>query len=145
MSRARIGELLCHMVPLTGHDVDEILQEQRVTPKRFGEVAIALGMCRPEHVWQAWATQHSDEIEGVDLELVGIDSQAITAMTADTARRLNCVPVRQVDDTLIVATGRSTAESTVSLSQALGRRVKLVVADDAQVALMLDRYYPDAH
>ena len=40
--KPRIGELLSQMVPLDGQDVDEILQEQGVTRRRFGEIADVL-------------------------------------------------------------------------------------------------------
>src|SRR5439155_6477219 len=58
--RARIGELLSRMVPLSGHDVEEILQEQSATRRRFGEIALAWGLCKPEHVWDAWGQQSTD-------------------------------------------------------------------------------------
>ena len=93
----RIGELLRRLVPMTAHDVDEVLQEQRGTPRRFGEVAISLGLCRPEHVWKAWATQTSDTVEKVDLNVVGIDAQATAKLSSDVAMRSarsSCAPAR---------------------------------------------------
>ena len=55
--RARIGELLSRIVPLSGHDVEEILEEQSANRRKFGEIALAWGLCRPEHVWDAWCQQ----------------------------------------------------------------------------------------
>ena len=55
-SRARIGELLRKMVPLSRHDIEEILQEQTSTRRRFGDIALAWGLVKPEHVWeQIWS------------------------------------------------------------------------------------------
>src|SRR5439155_13147358 len=85
--RARFGELLSRMVPLSGHDVEEILQEQNANRRRFGEIALAWGLCRPEHVWDAWAQQNADGNELVDLEQIGIDAQAAAMLSPDDARR----------------------------------------------------------
>ncbi|HEY0009115.1 MAG TPA: hypothetical protein VGB55_10365, partial [Tepidisphaeraceae bacterium] len=53
----RIGQILSRSVPLTEHDLEEILQEQKVTRQRFGDAALALGMVQPKHVWDAWMQQ----------------------------------------------------------------------------------------
>ena len=77
LQNARFGELLGRMVELTGHDVEEILNEQEVTHRRFGEIAMSWGLCRPEHVWHAWASQVSEEGTRIDLDDFGVDSQAL--------------------------------------------------------------------
>src|SRR5438046_1826862 len=87
--RARIGELLSRMVPLSGHDVEEILQEQSATRRRFGEIALAWGLCRPEHVWDAWCQQSENGTETVDLDKIGIDSQAAAMLPAALANPTN--------------------------------------------------------
>ena len=45
--RARMGELLSRMVPLSGHDVEEILEEQNSNRRKFGEIALSgdIGSC----------------------------------------------------------------------------------------------------
>ena len=82
MSRMRIGQLLEQMGKLSGHDVDEILHEQSSpgVRKSFGEIALIWGLCRPEHIWKAWADQLSDGLERIDLETFGIDSQAVSRL-----------------------------------------------------------------
>ena len=87
MQRQKIGELLMRLVPLSRHDVDEILQEQRATQLRFGETAISMGLCRPEHVWRAWCGQSTDEVEQVDLDEVGVDAQATPLIPREIAMR----------------------------------------------------------
>src|SRR5438067_12476710 len=102
--RARFGELLSRMVPLSGHDVEEILQEQNSNRKRFGEIALAWGLCRPEHVWDAWCQQTADGREVVDLEQIGVDAQAAALLPADTARQLHAIPIRMAGDAVLIAT-----------------------------------------
>src|SRR4051812_44877540 len=72
----RIGEILSQMVSLSHHDIDEILVEQRSTPRRFGEIAISMGLCQAEHVWKAISGQSSETPMFVDLDAFGVDTQA---------------------------------------------------------------------
>src|SRR5687767_9264679 len=92
--RVRIGELLSQMVPLSGHDIDEILQEQEATHRRFGEIAISWGLCQPEHVWTAWCAQLKTDAQRIDLDVAGIDAQAAVLLPGDVARRWHVIPVR---------------------------------------------------
>ena len=64
MQRQKIGDLLKRLVPLSAHDVDEILHEQRHSQQRFGETAIAMGLCRPEHVWRRGAGRARTRFSG---------------------------------------------------------------------------------
>ena len=102
----RIGELLSQLVPLSGHDIEEILHEQSATRKPFGDIALAMGLCRPEHVWKAWCGQLLIDASPrrIDLDRLGIDAQATSCIPQELASRLNIVPVRVLGDLLIVAT-----------------------------------------
>ena len=68
MNRMRIGELLGQMGKLSGHDIDEILQEQSATGHRFGDIALTWGLVQPEHIWTAWCSQLQGKTDPVDLE-----------------------------------------------------------------------------
>src|SRR5690606_33165915 len=103
MGRDRIGQLLRQMVPLSEHDIEEILHEQAHSGRRFGEIAMEWGLCESEHVWRAWCDQTGDELEHVDLDRLGIDAQAIEALPRDVATRCRAVPLRRFDDLLIIA------------------------------------------
>ena len=143
MGRMRIGELLKQIVPLNDHDVDEILNEQEANGQRFGEVALSLGVCTPEHVWKAWCDQLTTELESVDLDQVGIDAQAIVHVPADVASQFRAIPLRASAEELVVATADpSFRQALTELPRRLGRRVKFVLADAAQVDRALRTYYP---
>src|SRR5829696_10222689 len=101
--RARSGELLSRMVPLSGHDVEEILQEQSNNRRKFGEIALAWGLCRPEHVWDAWCQQSDHEHHLLDLEKIGVDARAAVLIPAEVARNLGVIPVRVASDCALVA------------------------------------------
>jgi hypothetical protein len=142
--RARIGELLSRMVPLSGHDVEEILQEQACNRRRFGEIALSWGLCRPEHVWDAWVQQSSDGTEKVDHEKIGIDSQATALLPGEMARRLGVIPVRAANDAVLIATSDTAPEHAAeALATQVHRRIKFVHADRDQLQRMIDLYYPE--
>lgn len=143
MKRARMGELLSRMVPLSGHDVEEILQEQASNRRRFGEIALSWGLCRPEHIWDAWCQQSADGAETVDLEKIGIDTQAAALLHGEVARALGVIPLRVAGDAVLVATSDSTPKDAAqTLSASLHGRITFVRADQQQLNLMIERYYP---
>jgi hypothetical protein len=107
-----LGELLGRLVNLSRHDVDEILEEQSSTHHRFGEIALSWGLCAPEHVWQAWCDQLLQQVQKVDLEKLGVDSQAAAMISSDLARRLNVIPIRCLGRQLIVAVAGGTDQNT---------------------------------
>ena len=140
---ARIGELLSRMVPLSGHDVEEILQEQTSSRRKFGEIALSWGLCRPEHVWDAWCQQSSQEGETLDLERIGVDARAAALLPAGLARELRAIPVRVAGDVALVAVDRMLSEQSIALlSEALHRRIKIARADAHQLTAMIESYYP---
>jgi len=139
------GECLAKLVRLSAHDVSEIMEHQAATRRKFGEIALAWGLCRPQHIWQAWWAQLSTDTPRVDLTRIGVDAQAVAHLPADLAVQFRAVPLRCHEDQLVVATseggvGRASAE----LPQLLGKHVKFVVADPAQLDEAIAAYYPTA-
>jgi hypothetical protein len=143
MQRQKIGEMLKRLVPLSTHDVDEILHEQRGSNMRFGETAISMGMCRPEHVWRAWCGQSSDEIQQVDLDDVGIDAQATLLIPREIAMRFGVIPLRVSEGALLVATSDVCfEEAVVALPPLVELKLKFVLAPQHQIQQALAHYYP---
>ena len=139
----RIGELLTRMSELTEHDVEEILHEQLRTRRRFGHIALEWGFCAPQHVWQAWCMQLIERREHVDLEEIGIDTQAIAEVPPELAHHCQIVPLRLFEDELIVARCENApANLEEYLRERLGRNIRFVLADEKQIKQSLVRYYP---
>jgi len=143
IQRSRIGELLSRIVPLSVHDVEEILQEQSGTHRRFGEIALAWGLCQPEHVWNAWCRQLAQGVERVDLHKIGIDSQAIALVPEQVARELKVLPVRVAEGVIIMATAEAdTTELETELAGRVKHQMMFVRADANQLREMIEIYYP---
>jgi hypothetical protein len=147
MPAKRIGEILSRLVPLSLHDVEEILSEQSARPtRRFGDIGLSLGLCRPEHVWRAWTAQLSESPRPIDLDELGIDAQAMSHVSAEVARLLRVIPVRALGDEIVIATESA---NLLAVAHALAQsvRLKLIVvaaADPAQLARAIEHYYPIA-
>ena len=141
--RPRIGEILRRSVPLSRQDVDEILEDQKTTRRRFGEIALSWGLCQPEHLWSAWCDQLTDNLQRVNLQELGIDAQAAALISQEDARKLRVVPVRMSEtEVIIVADAPLTDPSHDALKVILGRQVKLVLTSAQQLDQALEDYYP---
>ncbi len=144
-SRPRIGELLSEMVDLSGHDVEEILNEQHTTHRRFGEIALSWGLCQPEHIRSAWCRQVQDAAgcETVDLDRDGIDAQAVSLLPAELARTFRAVPIRASDAEIVVASDVPLSErARDQLGRLLKKHVKFVIAAKRQIDAAIKVYYP---
>lgn len=138
----RMGELLTQHVPLTPLDVEEVLAEQGGTSRSFGEVALELGLCTPQHVWRAWVAQLAEGERRVDLDRVGIDAQAIAVLPPDVAIEFEVVPVRLIDDVLVVATtAERLAHARVHLPGRVGRSVRFAIAEADDVSRSIEVCY----
>lgn len=142
MPNRLFGEYLARVVHLSGHDVAEILEDQAASGRRFGEIALAWGLCQPEHVWEAWAHQLAHHTPHVNLRSIGVDVQATAAVPARLARRYRAIPIRTVGETLVVAVDESTVgPAAVRLPAILRRKMHFVVAPPDQIDAALDTYY----
>lgn len=145
MSHALFGQLLGRIVPLSEHDVEEILQEQKGTRRRFGEIAMAWGLCESHHIWKAWCRQTGDRLERIDLGHVGIDTQAMSYITRQTAMCHTAIPVRSFTDLLVVAVADPAVTGAVEAELAdLGRQIKFVLADPAEIEFAIVTHYRPA-
>jgi type IV pilus assembly protein PilB len=137
-----MGELLGKLVELSHHDVEEILQEQRSSRSRFGDIAVAWGLCQPQHVWKAWYDQLSSELQRVDLAQCGIDAQATACVPREIAVEFHVIPVRLTQDEIVLATDEcSCARALCELPRRLGKQVKFVLADSLQIDRAIKQYY----
>jgi type IV pilus assembly protein PilB len=147
MGHLRMGQLLEQMGKLSSHDIDEILHEQLSGGPRkpFGEIALTWGLCEPSHIWQAWINQLNGELDHINLREIGVDAQAVAMLRPELALRFGAVPVRVVEDEVVIAVSDpSSAAVLQSLHDALHTRAHFVLADAKEIAEMIARYYPQA-
>ncbi len=138
---ARIGELLGRVTPLSDHDVSEILETQGGTRRRFGDIAIAWGLCKPQQVWWAWAEQCATDRKPVDLTTCGIDSAAVTMLPHLMAEMLCVIAIRGSEDELIIAAASPADELRDELSRHVQKRCRIVLADATQIRAAIAQHY----
>ena len=142
MSGKRIGERLSNLVPLSGHDIEEILSEQGSTGKRFGDIAIELGLCLPEHIWRAWSSQLADSPQKVDIDSFGIDAQAISHLPHQLAVRYHAMPLRVLDDVVVIAVDEAVyPQAAKELLALLKGKAQFVLSSHTQIARAIRSYY----
>lgn len=142
MSGKRIGERLSHLIPLSSHDIEEILAEQGATGRRFGDIALRMGLCRPEHIWAVWRDQLAECPQRVNLNEFGIDAQAVAHVSRELATRFHVVPVRVLNDEIVLAVDESAfPEVAGELASMLHDKVQFVFSSHQQIASALRTYY----
>jgi type IV pilus assembly protein PilB len=145
MTRPRFGEALARFVSLTPHDVSEILEDQSSSRRRFGEIALAFGLCKPQHVWRAWWAQLSGAPERIELDTVGIDAQALAFLPRALAVEYSVIPIRASGSQVVMAAAEG---SLMRAMEELPRRVKFqlkfVLADADQIHRAIEKYYSNA-
>ncbi len=139
----KIGQLLSQIVPLSDHDVEDILQEQKSTRQRFGDAAMALGMVQPEHIWKAWIRQLEEGDAEIDLDQTGVDTQALHHVPATVVRHLRLIPVRVSDHEIVLASDRRLDDITrQQVQKQIAERAIFVLASPTQVERAIARHYP---
>jgi type IV pilus assembly protein PilB len=143
MSRQRFGEVLGRFVDLSPHDVSEILEDQSSSRRRFGEIALAFGLCQPQHVWRAWWSQLSGAPERVDLDAIGVDVQCLAHLPRALAVEYNVIPLRAAGDQVVIAAAEgSLMRATEELPRRVKMQLKFVLADNRQIQKAIRTYYP---
>ena len=142
MARPRFGEVLGRFVPLSSHDVSEILEDQSSSRRRFGEIALAFGLCKPQHVWRAWWAQLSGAPERVDLNAIGVDAQSLTYLPRVLAIEYNVIPLRASGSQVVLAVAEgSLMRATEELPRRVKIQLKFVLADARQIREAIESYY----
>ena len=139
---AKFGQMLSRFVPMSAHDIHEILDEQATCRRKFGEIALSWNLCRPDHVWRAWCAQLAQEPQYVVLDEIGVDTQAMTAVAYSIAREFSVLPLRLLDDELVVATAEAHHDRALKmLPDAIKRSVRFVLADESAILTAIQTNY----
>jgi type IV pilus assembly protein PilB len=135
-----LGSLLINRGLLTVDQVKQAFEEQQLTGKRLGEIVVAHGWVTPQDLAQALAEQNG--LEYVDLAETDLDHEAAMLLPKELALRYQAVPVRFVEDDLLVAVADPTDIGRADdLRLALGHNVRLGVSAPADLERAIKRLY----
>lgn len=128
----QIGEILVEQGVLTPLQLDEALQRQRLTGDMLGRVLVTMGYCEEQNIIEALGVQSG--MERVDLTKIKIQENVIRLITADVARFYNIIPVREVDDAIVVAMADPLNIQVLDdLRQITGREIRGAVSNPTDV------------
>ena len=121
--------------------VKQAFEEQRLTGKRLGEIVVAHKWVTSAELAQALAEQAG--LEYVDLSETEPEAEAATLLQKDLAFRYQAVPVRFLnDDLLLVAVADPTDIGRADdLRLALGHNVRLAVSDPGDLERTIKKLY----
>src|SRR5436190_6731618 len=136
-----LGALLINRGLLTVEQVKLAFEEQRLTGRRLGEIAVGHGWVTGADLAKALADQFG--VEYVDLSEVEPDRDAATLLQKELAFRYQAVPVRFLDeDLLLVAVADPTDVGRADdLRLALGHNVRLAVSEPADLERTIKKLY----
>jgi type IV pilus assembly protein PilB len=136
-----LGSLLINRGLLSVDQVKQAFEEQRLTGRRIGEIAVGHGWVTGADLARALADQFG--LEFVDLSETEPDRDAATLLQKELAFRYEAIPVRFLaNDLLLVAVADPTDVGRADdLRLALGHNVKLAVAEPGDLERTIKKLY----
>lgn len=139
----RIGDILVELGVLTEHMREEILDEQRIVGKPFGELAERMFGVDPAQIEDAWARQY-EQIAGVfSFDGARIDPAATACVTARQAWQFKLLPVRFEHGELMIATTRENLPRALRFAATqLGEVCFFVTTTPEELTQRLQKVFP---
>jgi type IV pilus assembly protein PilB len=136
-----LGSLLINQGHLTVDQVKQAFEEQTLTGRRLGEIVVDHGWVSSTDLARALA--HQAGLEYVDLSETEPDPAAAVLLQKDLAFRYQAVPVRFVDDDLLLVAVADPSDvgRADDLRLALGHNVRLVVSDPGDLERTIKKLY----
>ena len=136
----KIGEILIEQGLITQTQLNEALQEQKLTGEKLGEILIKKGLISQEELERCLTKQRG--IAQFDLSNYIIELAVVKLIPEEFAQKYKLVPVFLVENTLTVA---MSDPSNVFIIDELQRITKLIIepvmAPELEIKKALDQYY----
>ncbi|MEO1584949.1 MAG: hypothetical protein AAFR96_10320 [Planctomycetota bacterium] len=139
----RIGDLLVESGRLTAAMRDEILDEQRVVARPFGELAERMFGIDPDVIEQAWAEQYESLAGVIDPARYEPDADAAAVVTPRQAWQFRLLPLRFEHGEVMIATPRANLPRALRFAATqIAEPCFFVVAEPEAMAPVLQELYP---
>ena len=140
-SRARIGEILLTWGAVRKADLDEALEAHRSDrSRRLGVHLLERGHVSEETLTQALARQAG--VLFTRLTPDAISTKALALISAATARKLGCIPLRVTSSELVVAMADPLdTRARREIEQAAHRRLRVIAAPPTDISQVCQVYY----
>lgn len=139
----RLGDILIERGLITSAERDEILRQQSITPRPFGELAERMFGVSPVEVEEAWADQYVAYAERIDPERTEVDSRLLSLLERRQAWQFGVLPIRFDGDELVICTSRRHLIRALKfVGWRLSEPAHFVLAEAAALGRALMRHYP---
>lgn len=145
----RIGDILVSSGTLTEQQRDQVLEEQVLQGRPFGQLAEHLFGIDPRAVEHAWASQYAEALGTTDPLREAIDPIALEAISPRQAWQFRLLPMRREmtasgAELIVCTTERGLPRALRFVSTHLDEPTSLVVAEPGALGKALERHYPIA-
>jgi type IV pilus assembly protein PilB len=100
-NKVRIGELLIADGLITHEQLKEVLDIQKKTGKKLGEIVLDMRLVSQDDFYKVLEKKFG--IKFVDLKKIKIDPQIVNTISESIARKYDLIPIEIEDKNLIVA------------------------------------------
>ncbi|MBU2266172.1 MAG: type II secretion system protein GspE, partial [Candidatus Omnitrophica bacterium] len=139
-SRKKLGEILIEQKVVTEDVLRQALSDQKVTRQRLGEILIERGWVRAEDINIALA--HQMEIETVSLADYVIDSQILSVIIEEEARKYKLMPLFKAGNVLSVAMANPNDVVAIDqLRRQTSFQIKPLAATESDIFWAIDQYF----
>jgi type IV pilus assembly protein PilB len=138
-----IGERLVEKGYITFHQLEEALQEQKITGEKLVDILIRRGWVAPEEMNRILGMQAG--VSAFDLANYIIDPEVIKLIPQDVAVRYKVIPVFKISNVLTVAMADPTNVFIIDeLTRIAGCTIEPVLAEEMAIRKAQDQYYGGA-
>jgi len=136
----RIGELLLEKGLIDERNLEQALEEQKLTGKLLGRILVEMGLATEDDILQALGARSGFPV--VKLKELKIPKEAIDKVPASIAKVYSILPISVEDNQLTIAIADPMNVAAFDdLRFTIGMNIKGVIASDEEIKEEIQRYY----
>ena len=136
----KVGEILIEQGSITQQQLDEALEEQKVTGQKIGEILVGKGWLASEELERVLAKQAG--VVTFNLSEYVLEPDIVKIIPEDIAVRYKLIPVFKVENTLTVAMTKPGDVFVIDeLQRQTGCIIEPVLANETGIRRAQDQYY----
>jgi type IV pilus assembly protein PilB len=137
---ARFGELLVRKGLITAKQLDDALQEQRISGNKLGVSLVKLGFMSEKQL-VSFLSKHYG-VPAIDLAEVEVDSEAVRLIPADVVYKYQILPIKRIGSTLRMAMADpSNILAIDDIKFLTSCNVEVFVSTESAIKIAIDKYY----
>jgi type IV pilus assembly protein PilB len=136
----RLGDLLVSRGLITAKQLDDALQDQKISGTKLGTSLVKLGFITEKQL-VSFLSKHYG-VPAIDLSEVEVDPEAIKLIPADVVYKYQVLPIKRVGGTLRVAMADpSNILAIDDIKFLTGCHVEVFVSTESAIKVAIDRHY----